>query len=169
MDLRYWLYDTAVFGNVANFDSDLFRTAQGADSVHSESFTNSRGSGSLPNEESFVCDWIGVTADFNTAAPEDYQVMWLGSFLEIRIGDKTMLKAPLHIFANRNSYNGAYTLAVAADNSLIGLEGDGYHLDKPIAIPGGTSFRVRVFQALALSAANKNVKVELGGILTLPG
>lgn len=168
MDLDYVIYDTAVFGTVANFENVLFQVSQGSDATHTENFTNARGAGTFPQEESFLVKHIGVVADFNTATPEDYQLMWYASFLELRVSDKTLLKAPLHWFAHRNAYQGHYSQAAAADNALIGLMGDGYMLENPISIKGGTSFRVRVVQGTALSAVSKNVKVNMRGLLSIP-
>lgn len=166
MDLDYTLYDTAIFGTVANFESVLFQVAQGADVTHIESFTNMRGAGALPQEEAFKCNWIGVAVDFTSTLPQDYKAMWLGSFLEFRLSDKTVLKAPLAMFAAASGFSGHYSQAAAADNAAIGLMGNGYTLDIPIEISGGTAFRVRIVQGTVLSAVSKNVKVLLNGILT---
>lgn len=168
MDLDYVLYDTAVFTNVANTEQVLFQVAQGGDATHTESFTNMRGSGALPQEEAFACIRIGVTVDFDTAGEEDYTTVWRGSFLEVRVSDKTVLKAPLALFSAANMYGGHYSQAAAANNAVIGLQGDGLKLDIPITIKGGTAFRVRVVQANATSAASKNMKVWLRGTLTTP-
>ena len=166
MDLDYILYDTAVFGTVANFESVLFQVAQGADVTHVESFTNMRGAGALPQEEAFKCNWLGVTVDFTSTLPQDYKAMWLASFLEFRLSDKTVLKIPLAAAAAYSAFSGHYSQAAAADNAAVSLMGNGYTLDIPIEISGGTAFRVRVVQGTVLSAASKNVKILLGGILT---
>lgn len=166
MDLQYVLYDTAIFGTVANFESVLFQVAQGADAAHTENFTNMRGAGALPQEEAMKVNWLGVAVDFTSTLPQDYKAMWLSSFLEFRLSDKTVLKLPLSLLASNSNFTGHYSQAAAADNAAVGLLGDGYHLDIPIEISGGTAFRVRVVQGTVLSAASKNVKVLLGGILT---
>ncbi len=166
-DYTATLYDTAVFGTTAGAEHTLFQVAQGGDSTHVEAFTNMRGAGSLPNDEDFRVDEIAVFPDVNASAA-DLQNMTIGSFLEVRVSDKTVLKAPLAMFMKHAAYGGLYTQATAANEALIGLLGDGYKLPIPIAIPGGTSFRVRIYQGTAMSAASQNLKVALNGVLTMP-
>lgn len=166
-DLTYVLYDTAAFGATAGTEHVLFQVTQGADSTHVEAFTNMRGNGSLPQEEAFEISLIGVMADFDMTEAEVAEV-FRASFLEIRVSDETVLKAPLSCFAYRNSYGGAYSQGTAADNAIIGLAGDGFVLTIPVQIRGGTSFRIRVYQGTAMSGASKNVKVMLFGRLTRP-
>lgn len=167
MDLRYYLYDTAILSTVVNTEFQLFKVPQGGDATHTENFTNMRGAGSLPTEEKFIIDWVGVIIDYDTVIG-DIRKMWLKSFLEIRVNDKSVLKAPLIMFSNQNMYGGHYTQAAAADQYAVGPMGDGMELDKKIEIPGGTSFFIRLFQGTALSAATCNTKVVLGGVYTLP-
>lgn len=165
-DLRYFLYDTAVFGTTAGTEHVLFQVAQGGDATHTEDFTNSRGAGSLPSEERFVCDRIGVFVDAAIADAEVEKV-FTGSFLEIRVADKSVFKAPLKVCAGYGGWSGHFTQATAANRALIGPAQGYCHLDIPIEIPGGTAFRVRVYQKTALAAA-ANVKVVLGGVLSTP-
>lgn len=163
----YTLYDTAALGNSAPAEFNLFQVAQGADSTHTESYTNMRGSGALPSEEAFTVERIGVFPDVSLAAA-DVPKVWINSFLEFRIADRTVLKAPLAVFADHGAYSGHYTQGTAADLAIIGRMGSGYALDIPIQIPGGTAFRVRLYQGTALSAANQYLKVVLYGVLVLP-
>jgi hypothetical protein len=64
-------------------------------------------------------------------------------------------------------YGGHFTQATASSRALIGPVGNGYVLDIPIIIPGGTKFVVRILQKTALSAPVK-MKVVLNGILSRP-
>ena len=164
-DYSYCLYDTAVFGVAASVESSLFQVAQGGDSTHTKSFTNSRGAGQMPQNEAFEIDHIGVSVDMNLPTA-DYIAVWLNSYLEIRVNDETLFIAPLRLLANANSFGGHYTEAVASAEALIGLMGDGYKLAIPINIPGGTAFRVNVFQGTALATASTLIKVTLNGTLS---
>ena len=166
-DLDYVLYDTAVFGATANNESVLFQVAQGGDATHTESFTNMRGAGQLPQAEAFSVEWIGVNPD-HALVEADIEAIWRGSFLEIRVADLTVLKAPLRLFADQADYQGHFAQAAAANRVIIGLRGEGYALTKPISIPGGTYFRVRVVQGPAVTAGS-NMKVNMRGTLTIPG
>lgn len=167
MDLHYILYDTAAFSTVANTEFQLFKTAQGADATHSEAFTNMRASGILPNEEKMIIQKIHLIPDFNTVTA-DMHKLFLSTFIEIKVSDKTMLKAPAALFVSQAAYGGFYTQAAAANEYLVGLLGDGFDLKKEIPLPGGVSFYVRVVQGTALSTTC-NLKVALEGIYTLAG
>jgi len=166
-DYDYVLFDTAVFGVAANTEHTLFQVPQGGDATHTEAFTNMRGAGALPAEEAFRIEEIHVMVDVNGAVA-DLQDMWVGNFLEIRIADRTLLKIPLVMAASHNEFGGMYTQETAADEALIGRKGDGFKLKVPLQLPGGTSFRVRIQQVTAMSAASQNVKVALRGTLTMP-
>lgn len=157
------MYDTAAFTNVAG-EFLLFQVSQGSDATHTENFTNSRGAGQIPQNESFTVKWIGAIIDFNGVVA-DVQNVPISSFIEIRVNEITVLKVPLARIMARSSYSGHYTQATAADESLIGLEGNGYMLETPIVIKGGVSFKVRVVQGTALSTTGRNVKIVLGGEL----
>lgn len=167
MDLSYVLYDTAVFGTTALFENTLFQVAQGGDSTHTESFTNSRGAGQLPANESFKIKRILATIDVNGVVA-DSQNTFIGSFVDIIVNNRSLFKAPLTLVAARNGFGGMYTQAAAANESLIGLMGEGYTLEIPIMIDKGSAFKVRVVQGVALSAASQNVKLSLDGILNTP-
>ena len=93
-EFDFVLYDTAPFGASADTEHVLFQVAQGADSTHTESFTNMRGSGSLPQDEAFLVNKVGISVDFG---PDDNEVdgVWINSFIEVRISDETVFKAPL--------------------------------------------------------------------------
>ncbi len=158
------LYDTAVFGVAANTEHVLFQVTQGADATHTEAFTNMRGNGSLPQQESFTIQRIKFIVDCILAAA-DIPKVFNGSFLELRISDETVFKAPLVMCLAHSHWGGAVNLAVAADKVAAGIEGNGYYLELPIELPGGTSFRVRVVQTLATAGASMNMKVVLDGKL----
>lgn len=166
-DISYMLYDTAIFGVTANTEHVLFQVAQGADAVHTEQFTNSRGAGVLPQQEQMVVNRVCVWQDFAPTTVVAARVVWLQSFLEIRVADETLLKIPIIAAAYRGAVGAVFGVAVAADNAWGGPMGEGYYLDNPIVIPGGTGFRVRVLQSLAAVAAASNMKVALSGVLTI--
>lgn len=167
MELDYIYYDTAVFGTVANTTHVLFQTANGATSTANDAFTNMSGSGSFPQSEDFSIQWLGVAIDYN-GVTADYQNTFYGNVFTIEVANKMLFRVPLFVLAYRSAYGGHYSQTAAADESAIGLAGDGYSLRKPIFIPKGTGFRVSILQATALSAANRNVKVLMGGIRTMP-
>lgn len=165
--LRYFLYDTVVFGATANAESILFQVASGADATHNEQFTNMRGAGSLPQTESMEVDWIGVIID-TLLAKADVVKIFDGSILEIRVADFSVIKAPTALFIAQSAYGGNQIQAAAADSMTIGLLGDGYELDKHIMLPGGTPFKVRMLQGPAVGAG-ANLKVVLGGTYHVSG
>lgn len=165
LDLSFVLYDTVAMGNVAAVETILFQTPQGADATHTELFTNSRGGGVLPPNETFKIKRVHVAPDFN-GVTADYQQVYVNSFLAVLVNNREMLKAPLFMFASQASFGGLYTQGAPAAEALIGLQGDGFGLDIPIVIPKGVVFKVRVFQGTALSAVGQNVKVLLEGVLT---
>lgn len=166
-DLRFYLYDTAVFGAVANAESNLFQVVTGGDATHNEQFTNMRASGALPQQEKFDVDWIGVIVDFQPAKA-DLDTLFDSAFLEVRVADFSVIKAPLALFVAASAYGGAIQQTAASDTLSVGLLGDGLELDKHIIIPGGTPFKVRLVQGPAVTAGS-NLKVVLSGIYTIPG
>lgn len=163
-DLSFVLWDTAIFGTVAAFEQALFQVAQGGDAIHTRSFTNSRGAGQLPANESMTVKHLGVALDANLLTA-DYINVWPLSFIEIRVNNETLFECPLRFLAKGNSYGGHYTEAAATNEAAIGLMGNGYDLEIPIEIEGGTAFKVNVFQGLALSAVSQPVRVALCGTL----
>lgn len=163
---RYGLYDTAIFGAVAGVEHTLFQVAQGADAAHIKSFTNSRGAGVLPNEESFSIDWIGAYLDEIPLLADTANWM-MDSYFEFRVSDDTKLLLPLRMIAAKNAWGGSFELAAAAAQSYHGIANDGYNLSIPIVIPGGTGFRATLFQGVA-TAATQNVRLILNGLLTRP-
>lgn len=163
--ITYPLYDTAVFGTTASVENVLFQVAQGATAAATKSFTNSRGAGQLPNNESFECNEIHAMHDANVALADSLNV-WILSYLEFRVNDETLLLAPLRMFASKNSFGGHYSEVTPTAEAAIGLVGSGFMLPTPIIIPGGVSFRVSVFQGTALATANQAVRVVLNGTLT---
>jgi hypothetical protein len=164
-DIRFMLYDTWQPGVTASAQQVLFQVAQGADSTHTESFTNMRGSGSLPSQEKMVVDKISVIVD-KALAIADLTKWIYGSILEIRVSDFSRIKGPVAKFIDASAWSGSVIEAAAADTPTVGLVGDGYELDKFIEINGGTPFKVLLTQNLALSAAT-NIKVVLEGIYTV--
>ncbi|KKN10111.1 hypothetical protein LCGC14_1039940 [marine sediment metagenome] len=161
--LTYDIYDTAIFGAVANTLHTLFQIVQGQDAVHNRGFTNTRGAGQFPAEETFTIESIGVYPDADFI-PADLESMWRGSYLELTVTNTTMLLSPLTVFAKYAAWGGHFTQATAADAAAIGKLGLGRKLPMPIEVPGGTQFKIEVFQAEATAAA-MNVKCVLNGIL----
>lgn len=165
-DISFVLFDTAVFG-VAASDQSLFQVSMQGDATHTENFTNSRGAGSLPQNEKFTLKEIGVFPETDLLIA-DIEAMQRGSFIEVIISDVHYMKIPLQLCMKASGYGGHFGQAAAADAALIGVMNDGYKLEIPIEIPGGTQFRIRVVQGTALGVASKNVKVCLIGILSIP-
>lgn len=162
--MRYDVYDTAFFGTVASTLFSLFQAAQGSTSVLTKSVTNSRGAGAFPQNETFTVDWLGVFLD-ELPNVVDAQSVFLDSYAEIRVNDETVLLTPLRMLAAKNGWGGHFGQAAAANLAAIGLMGEGKPLDIPIEIPGGTAFRVDVFQGTALSAVTQSVRFVMSGIL----
>ena len=161
----YSLYDTAVFGTSLGGEQALFQVAQGADATHTKAFTNMRGAGSLPPNESFEIRNIMCFLDEPITVAADAQNVWQDSYIEVRVNDESLLFLPLRVTAGFNGFGGHFTQASAANAAPIGLIGNGYDIDPTILIPGGTAFRVNVNQGTVLSAASQNLRVLLNGIL----
>lgn len=168
MKYRYTLYDSMVFGVAVQQEQALFQVPQGGDTTHTKSFTNMRGAGALPNQEKFVIDRIGVYMDFLNLVPADLENVWLSNYLELRVADNSVLLIPLRAAAQYNEFNGFYSQGAAANGTLGGLQGDGYVLDIPVEVPGGTALRVNLPQVTALTVAAVPVRVLLHGILDRP-
>ena len=75
-----------------------------------------------------------------------------------------MILSPLSVFAKYGGWGGHFAEAAASDVAAIGKLGMGRKLDIPIEVPGGTQFKVEVFQSIA-TAASMNLKIVLNGIL----
>ncbi|SRR5258708_6033622 len=167
-EVKYTLYDTAVFGVTANTEFLLFQVRQGADATHTENFTNSRGPGVMPQSEKFVIQQIDIFPDFKVL--EANSMTWfLASVFEIKLADKSLLKVPMAMCLGENNWTGSDASTAAADQAHVGLMNGGYPLaDKPIELAAGEVFVVRVLQGTA-AAASSNVKVALTGLLTFPG
>lgn len=168
MKITYPLFDTIVFGNATQAEQALFQVPQGGDTTHTKTFTNMRGAGALPVQENFTVKKIGVFVDFLVVLPSDLYNIWIGNYLELRVADQTLIQAPLRVFAQYNAFTGHYSQAAAANGTLGGIQNDGYELEDPIVIKGGTAFRVNVPQNTALSVASIPVRVVLHGELDRP-
>ena len=160
-DLTYTLYDTVTFSTTGAQTLRLFQVAEGGDSSHPESVTNMRGNGSLPAEEAFSLERIGVVVESAEIATGDVDLLF-DSVIEIVVGDRSMFKAPLAILADRPGF----AVSTSSGSRLV-ITGEGYRLPTPIDIPGGTSFYVRFSQPDGASSAYK-AKVLLHGTLTRP-
>lgn len=158
------LYDQAQFGTTAAVVHPLFQSREGSTATRTKFITNSRGDGSLPNNEQFTINKISVFVDDETVVA-DLKEVWENSYLEIVVEDKSILQIPLRLCAEGNSFGGLYTQAAAADEEAIGISGNGYQLAIPIVLRGGSSFRVNLGQGFALSAATE-MKCVLHGTLS---
>lgn len=165
-DFHTTLFDTWQPSTVAFAESILFQTPRGGDATHTERFTNARGAGTLPAEEAFQIDKIGVMLDELVAAA-DLDTFYFGALLEIRLKDKVVFSSPVMNLFIASSKSGPIG-ATAGDAVLFtGPQGNGFALSLPISIPGGTRFDVRLVQGAAFAAA-VDTKVILFGILTTP-
>lgn len=165
MDLSYIMYDSIDFGSAVG-QQTLFQVPQGGDAIHTESFTNSRGSGQFPSGEKFVIKKIGFVVDYNLSDADLIDFMNLSTF-EIRVNDTTYFKCPLQCILAYSGYSGYLGQASAASLVAIGPSGVPYQLEIPITINGGDSFKVLVYQGTPLSGASRRFKVILEGILSI--
>lgn len=163
--LRYTLYDTWQPSTVANAQATLFQVPQGGDATHTQSFTNMRGAGALPQTEMFEIDWIGLVVD-SAPAVADILKLFYGGIAEIRVADFSMLVTPLSLLVARSAYSGDNVQATPADTPTIGLLGDGFYLDQHIMIGGAIPFKVLLTQSQAL-AATRNLKFIFSGLYTI--
>lgn len=165
-DLHYVLYDTATFGTTAGTNHLLFQVGEGVDASHPESITNMRGNASLPTEEKFTLYRIHVWPEQEIAEADLYKLTDQ-ALLELRVSDKTLIKIPLRLALSHNAWGGHFTQGTAANRVAIGPEGNGFELQNPIDLPGGTRFAVRIYQDKAFTATCR-VKVALEGVLSMP-
>ncbi len=165
-DFHTTLFDTWQPGTTANAESILFQTPRGGDATHNERFTNARGAGQLPAEEAFEIQNIGVEQDENVT-DADMDTYLYGALLEIRLKDKVVFSAPPMRLMTHSAKSGVIAQATAADLEFVGPIGDGFQLNIPIVIPGGTRFDVRCVSGAAFAAAI-DFKVILEGVLTTP-
>lgn len=159
------LYDTANFGTNADTMHSLFQVAQYGDSTHTPDYTNMRGNGSLPANERFVVNCIGVRMQPEIDL-DDLLAMFNGSYLQMRTKDEIIFEAPLNRCSQDMGYGGVGFQGSADTQYAVGLIHDGFKLTMPIEIEGGNSFRVDIYQDQAMGTANKLVKCMLTGILT---
>jgi hypothetical protein len=160
------LYDTWEPGVTANAEARLFQVPEGGDATHNSQYTNMRGAGSLPSEESFEVHAIHVVQDENVPQA-DLDTYLYGSFIELRIKDRTVFRAPTMMCMSASARSGHFTQATASNVEFIGPMGQGFRLMRPVTIPGGVPFHVRAVQGAAF-AAPTSFKVVLEGILTTP-
>lgn len=166
-EVNWPLYDTAPFGNVAATTHTLFQVRENGDATHITGFTNMRGNGSLPSNESFMVERLMVYPDVELAEAD--LVTWFGAnWLRLRVEDKEMITIPLRMCVGDAAFGGHYTQASTAANSAIGPMGKGYELSNPVMIPQGGNLLVEVFQATALATTGQNIKIVLDGILNRP-
>lgn len=165
-DYHYVLYDTATFATTAPTNHLLFQVGEGVDASHPESITNMRGNASLPTEEKFTLYRIHVWNEQELGEADLFDLTDQ-ALLELRVSDKTLLKIPLRLAISHAGFGGHFTQATAANRVAIGNEGNGFELQTPIELPGGTRFAVRVYQDKAFTSTCR-VKVALEGILSMP-
>lgn len=167
MDLRYVLYDS-LLTTAAKQDVLLFQVAQGADATHTESFTNMRGAGSLPAQESFTIQKIGVIVP-PTIVAADFLAYFMNAFVQIRARDQVVAWVPLPLCLIASSWNGFSNLAAAGGLSAIGNLRDGFDLlDLPLVISGGEKFAARVVLNTAPTVVATLI-IALIGKLTIGG
>jgi hypothetical protein len=162
-DRKYILFDSIDTGTSV-FDTLLFQVASGADAVHSETYTNMRGAGSLPGAEKFTLNKISVIVP-PSLTPNDTAALFKDSILQFRLLNQVLLWIPLIVAVDYSLHNGFFTLATAANNQVYGNLGEGYTVDPPIDIAGGEKFDVRVKTGNATSFTYRLV-IALVGILT---
>ena len=165
-DLDWILFDTAVFTTGPAGQIQLFQVPQGGDATHTEDFTNSLGAGSLPANQNFVIKGIAIYPELDIVEVEIKKVL-ARSYLEIVVADLVKLKAPLVYFAAPQQYSGFDNLTPAAGLMAVSYGGPLFEMVIPIAIPGGTPFKVNITQMIA-TAADEQVKCLLIGTLTRP-
>ncbi len=165
-DFHTTLFDTWQPGTTANAEAILFQTPRGGDSTHNERFTNARGAGQLPSEESFLIRKLGVAVD-EVIADSELDTAFYGALMEIRLKDKLVFSAPVRWIIAASGWSGFAAQATAADLDSVGPVGDGLLLDPQVQIMGGTRFDVRMVQGAAFGAV-QDFKVVLEGILSTP-
>lgn len=161
--LDFILYDTASFGTTPNVEHNLFQNPQGSTTTHTEDYTNMIGAGTLPEKLKFTIRKISVMLAV-TATTVNLRNAFTRSFLELIVGGKSYIKAPLTKFADNVGMQGHFAQLPAATENMISLVGTGVTLENLITIEGGTPFRVRVFQITPLTILTQ-LKVQLEGEL----
>lgn len=167
-EFTYPLYDTARFGTTANTTHTLFQNGQGSNSGNDKTLTNMRGSGQLPDRESFTLRKIGIHIDDVGLSDDDIHGLFMSSVLTVYYNNVKILQIPAYMASDKNRVSGIKTESTASPFDYFGQDGDGFVLDIPRIIEGGKSFSVELFQALAMDSSNLSIKVVLYGDLSAP-
>lgn len=166
-DYDWLLYDSAPFGDAVGY-MELFQAAQGSTSTLTLGLTNMRGAGALPQNEQFTIEEIHLVPDHLLDQAESTNWMLLG-YMEIVLNNKTVFQAPLAMLVSHAGFVGEFHEDTNTDLAMIGRAGMGYKLTIPIVVPGGTSFKVIIYQGTVVTADNTYVKCVLRGKLTTSG
>lgn len=159
---HYPLYDTALMQNAAGVRT-LFAEPEGSTATKQSEDTNMRIGGQFASKSSFEIKKIGAFVD-EALARADVDALWYENYLKVLIDNKNVLQIPLRLCAMKNAFGGVLELASAADEVLVGLDGDGFDLRVPIIVKGGVQFKVEVHQITALSTTDVPLKVILDGL-----
>lgn len=160
------LYDYGAPTHAAKASVTLFDQAESA-ATNAHQDTNMPIANQLPASQSFVIKKIGVIFDWVAAvtnAAEESSALDQGT-LELKVAERRMFIAPLHILLAPNQYS---CVDIAAGASASSNPVNWFELEHPIAIPGGVPFKVIINQGLTDTTADITFGVCLVGELTRP-
>ena len=157
------LFDTAPFGTSAGTTHSLFQVTEGGDGTHTKDFTNSPGAGSLPNKQKMTVNSIEVWPEADILEEENQKV-WNKSYLRVEVDGDEKLRAPLLMFAAEHAQVGEFHEATNSKINSLSWTKKPMLFKNPIIIPGGTPFKIEVYQSVA-TAGTEQVKVALVGLI----
>lgn len=160
------LYDYGAPTHAAGATVTLFDQTEAA-ATNNEQDTNMPIAGQLPTTQKFVIHKIGFIPDWvaGIANANDQQDFYDQGTLELKIAEKRMFIAPLHILTAPGQL-GADTVAAGA--TQYGPGTTWFEFKHPITLEGGTPFKVVITQGITDTTASHTVGVVLVGELTRP-
>jgi len=160
------LYDHGAPSHAASATVTLFDQAESA-ATNTYQDTNMPIAGQLPTTQKMVVHKLGVIFDWGAAvanATEESDFLDQGT-LELKIADRRMFIAPLHILLAPSQFA---CIDIAAGASVSSNQVNWFELKNPITLNGGVPFSVEITQGLTDTTADCTIGVVLVGELTRP-
>jgi len=155
------LYHTKASGTNASAELTFFDDSESNSGLQ---VTNMEVRGQLPSSQRFTIDKIKVLLDVE-AATGDVKDLLDSAVLELNVNNRRMLIAPLIEFCGGVNLNPETTASTTDDARTIGPE---FELKKPLQIPGGVPFNVKITIGKTAPSASSDITVMLKGILERP-
>jgi hypothetical protein len=155
-EIDYVLYDLNASGTTASATLTFFDTTEAASG---KAVSNMETGGQLPSTQRFLVKRIELLVDVNAAAGDSADVLD-SAVLEFYIANKRILGAPAALFSVPVATSQTRTAELGGAVNQVQFE-----LDKYIALPGGTPFRVEMLIGKTAVSATTDLTVMLKGRL----